>query len=329
MNASQGLYNPRYERDACGIGFVADVQGRSSRSMVETALYSLCRVRHRGAVAADSKSGDGAGLLLPLPADFFAAELHSDADPAFLGVAMTFSWPPGQTGHRTIVEEACHNEGIAVLGWREVPIELDRIGDQAKEIHPGIEQAILLRPVGVDTGEAERRCIRARKRSEKGCADAGIKVYFPSFSFLTITYKALVVADQLAEFYPDLARDNFTAPFAMFHQRFSTNTAPTWERAQPFRQTCHNGEINTIAGNINRMKAREGRLGKRNLLEEELLRPVIDEYGSDSAMLDNVLELLNREGRDITHAMAMLVPCAWEKLEDLDDEVRDFYRYHS
>ncbi|HVL51958.1 MAG TPA: glutamate synthase large subunit [Actinomycetota bacterium] len=329
LNAYQGLYNPRYERDACGIGFVADVQGRSSRSIVESALYSLCRVRHRGAVAADSKSGDGAGLLLPLPAQFFASELHSDADPAFIGVAMAFVWPPGTTGHRAIVEEACHHEGIGVLGWREVPMELDYIGDQARQIHPGIEQAILLRPVGVDTAEAERRCVRARKRSEKACQDSGIRLYFPSFSFLTITYKALVVADQLAEFYPDLARDNFTAPFAMFHQRFSTNTAPTWERAQPFRQSCHNGEINTIAGNINRMKAREGRLGKRNLLEEELLRPVIDENGSDSAMFDNVLELLNREGRDVTHAMAMLIPCAWEKLEDLDDEVRDFYRYHS
>ena len=250
-------------------------------------------------MAADSKSGDGAGILLPLPAQFFASELHSDADPAFIGVAMAFVWPPGQTGHRKIVEETCEREGIGVVGWREVPTELDYIGDQAKEIHPGIEQAILLRPVGVSTAEAERRCIRARKRAEKTCLDEGIRIYFPSFSFLTITYKALVVADQLAEFYPDLAQDNFTAPFAMFHQRFSTNTAPTWERAQPFRQSCHNGEINTIAGNINRMKAREGRLGKRNLLEEELLRPVIDENGSDSAMFDNVLELLNREGRDV------------------------------
>ena len=217
-------------------------------TIVASALYSLCRVRHRGAVAADNKSGDGAGLLLPLPRAFFAAEAGEGVDPAFIGVAMAFVWPPGETMHRAIVEEACHHEGIGMVGWREVPIDLDKIGEQAIAIHPGIEQAILLKPVGVDSNEAERRCVRARKRAEKGCQEAGIRIYFPSFSFRTITYKALVVADQLGEFYLDLAQESFQAPFTIFHQRFSTNTAPTWERAQPFRQSCHNGEINTIAG---------------------------------------------------------------------------------
>lgn len=323
-----GLYNPRFERDACGIGFVADVEGRSSRPIVESAVYSLCRVRHRGAVAADNKSGDGAGILVPLPTQFFAAQPGIEAGAEFLGVAQVFVWPPGQTAHRAIVEDACRQEGISVIRWREVPTDESVIGAQAQEIIPGIEQAILLRPVGADPAEVEKRCLRARKRAEKGCAEAEIRIYFPSFSFSTITYKALVVADHLADFYTDLAQDSFQAPFAIFHQRFSTNTAPAWERAQPFRQSCHNGEINTIAGNINRMRAREGRLGRRNLLDEELLRPVIDPEGSDSAMLDNVLELLNREGRGIAHSAAMLIPAAWENMQDIDDDVRDFYRYH-
>ncbi|HLF70032.1 MAG TPA: glutamate synthase central domain-containing protein, partial [Actinomycetota bacterium] len=247
--------------------------------------------------------------------------------PGFLGVAMTFSWDGGDK-HRGIIETACSREGIDVVAWREVPIDVGVLGEAAALSAPSIEQAILLRPIGVDKAEAERRCIRARKHAEKDCRDAGLRVYFPSFSFLTVTYKALCVADQLSSFYLDLAQPSFTAPFAIFHQRFSTNTLPTWERAQPFRTLCHNGEINTIQGNINRMRAREGRLGKRNLLEEELLRPVIDESGSDSAMLDNVVELLSTEGRDISHVMAMLVPAAWENAE-IEDEVRDFYRYHS
>ncbi|HEX2259843.1 MAG TPA: glutamate synthase large subunit [Actinomycetota bacterium] len=328
MRNSGGLHTPK-ERDACGIGFVADVEGRASRSIVESALYSLCRVRHRGAVASDSKTGDGAGLLLPLPRDFFADLAGDGVDPSFVGVAMAFVWPPGEKRHRDFVESGCRAEGIDILAWRKVPVDLDALGDQALECRPEIEQAILLKPVGVDTMEAERRCLRARKRAEKGCQEAGVRIYFPSFSFLTVTYKALCVADQLAGFYLDLGQDSVIAPFAIFHQRFSTNTAPSWERAQPFRQSCHNGEINTIQGNVNWMRAREGRLGRRNLLDEELLRPVIDENGSDSAMFDNVIELLNREGRDITHAVSMLIPAAWETLEELDDEVRDFYRYHS
>jgi glutamate synthase (ferredoxin) len=331
-----GLYDPRFERDACGIGFVADASGRASHGMVEAALDSLCRVRHRGAVAADTKTGDGAGLLVPLPHEFFAGEVSRLAnhpaetfDKGIVGVGFVFAWPAGQKAHRPIVEAACRAEGIDVIGWREVPTDINALGITAQEAAPAVEQALLLRPVGADWLGTESRCIRARKRSEKGCAEAGLRVYFPSFSFSTITYKALCVAEQLANFYPDLAAPSFAAPFAVFHQRFSTNTAPSWERAQPFRMLCHNGEINTIQGNVNRMKAREGRLGKRDLLQEELLRPVIDETGSDSAMLDNVIELLTWEGRDVRHTVAMLFPAAWETLTDIEDEVRDFYRYHA
>ncbi|HVE76030.1 MAG TPA: glutamate synthase large subunit [Actinomycetota bacterium] len=313
------------ERDACGVGFVADALGRSQRAIVESAIAALASVKHRGAVAADAQTGDGAGLLLPIPKAFFAA----GADAEFIGIAMCFSRGSTSEEHRPFVEEACHREGIGVISWRPVPIDPSVLGAGARDSLPSIEQAVLLRPVGADSIESERRCIRARKRAEKSAKEAGIELYFPSFSFRTVTYKALCVADQLSGFYRDLLEPGFTAPFAIFHQRFSTNTMPTWERAQPFRTLCHNGEINTIQGNVNRMRAREGRLGKRNLLEEELLRPVIDDEGSDSAMLDNVVELLHTEGRDIRHAVAMLVPAAWETLEDVEDEVRDFYRYHS
>ncbi|MGH2687598.1 MAG: glutamate synthase subunit alpha, partial [Actinomycetota bacterium] len=257
-------YDLRAERDACGIGFVADAGGRASRDMIETAIHSLCRVRHRGALASDAKTGDGAGLLLPLPGAFFARELRSlvpdapeapvDIDepgsgPSFVGVAMMFVWPEesrdGGAGHRAIVETACRTEGIDVVAWRPVPVDPEALGDAAKRSIPLIEQALILRPVGVTIKEAERRSVRARKVSEKECRDAGIKAYFPSFSFLTVTYKGLCVAEQLPEFYRDLADEAFVAPFAIFHQRFSTNTTPSWDRAQPFRMICHNGEINT------------------------------------------------------------------------------------
>jgi glutamate synthase (ferredoxin) len=328
-STNRDIFDPAHERDACGVGFVADVEGRASHSILETAVYSLCRVRHRGAVDADGKSGDGAGILTSLPADFFAAEaarMGTPGDPAFIGVAMTFVW---SDGHRSIIEDACRWEGIEVIGWREVPVDAETLGDRAKATQPVIEQALFLKPIGVDAAEAERRCVRARKRAEKACAGVGIRVYFPSFSFSTITYKGMCLADKLADFYLDLVDDRYKVPLAVFHQRFSTNTLPTWERTQPFRMLCHNGEINTIQGNVNRMRAREGRLGKINLLEEELLRPVIDTSGSDSAMLDNVLELLTREGRDVRHAAAMLIPAAWETLTDINDDVRDFYRYHA
>src|SRR6266436_5416259 len=325
---NRDIFDPAHERDACGVGFVADVEGRASHSILETAVYSLCRVRHRGAVDADGKSGDGAGILTSLPADFFAAEaarMGTPADPSFIGVAMTFVW---NEGHRRVIEEACRWEGIEVIGWREVPVDDETLGDRAKATQPVIEQALFLKPIGLNAAEAERRCVRARKRAEKACAEVGIRVYFPSFSFSTITYKGMCLADKLADFYLDLTDERYQVPLAIFHQRFSTNTLPTWERTQPFRMLCHNGEVNTIQGNVNRMRAREGRLGAGQPADEALLMPVIDERGSDSAMLDNALELLVRGGRDIREGLAMLVPEAWEGF-DVDPTVRDFYRYHA
>ncbi|MGH2683627.1 MAG: glutamate synthase-related protein [Actinomycetota bacterium] len=328
------------ELDACGIGFVADVTGRPSRDVVETAIRSLCRVQHRGAVAADALTGDGAGVLLPLPRRFLAREAGAlglrGCDPGRLGIAMVFDFElTAPSVLRRIVGTACRSEGLDVLGWRDVPVYPQLLGERARESMPRILQAFLSRHDDVPREEAEGRAFRARRRAERTVGEEGRRIYFPSLSFHTLVYKALVAADQLGEFYPDLADPLLEAWFAIFHQRYSTNTTPTWERAQPFRMLCHNGEINTIAGNVNRMRSREGRLGKRSLLDEEVLRPVVDESGSDSAMLDNVVELLVREGedpgpgRDVGHAIAMLVPAAWEGDQRIGSEVRDFYRWHA
>jgi glutamate synthase (ferredoxin) len=304
------------ERDACGIGFVADAQGRPSRAIVEAAIGALCRVVHRGAVAADALTGDGAGILAPIPHGIFGGA----------GVAMVFAGPSGEP--LRIVEEAALAEGLRDLRWREAPVDPAALGDFARSVMPRIMQLTFTTDHD-DPDERERRCFRARRRAERESARQRMRLYIPSWSFHTITYKALSVATQLASFYLDLADPAFEAPFAIFHQRYSTNTRPSWERAQPFRFLCHNGEINAIQGNVNWMRTREGRLGADALASAELLHPLVDESGSDSAMLDNAVELLVRGGRDVRHAMQMLVPDFWEKRADLDPEVREFYRYHA
>jgi glutamate synthase domain-containing protein 2/glutamate synthase domain-containing protein 1/glutamate synthase domain-containing protein 3 len=304
------LYDPTRERDACGIGFVADAQGRGGREIVDLALEALRRVRHRGALAADRRTGDGAGLLLPIPRTLLPRP--------WSGLAMVFL---RDDAARSQLEDACAAEGLEPLGWRVVPTDVEALGEAARATAPRIEQLVVARPLGLSIDEAERLAYRARKRAERVEG-----AYVCSLSFRTVTYKALCAADQLGSFYPDLEDPAVTAAFAVFHQRFSTNTTPSWERAQPFRLLCHNGEINAIQGNVNWMRARQARLGSA---DDALLAPVIDERGSDSAMLDNALELLVRHGRDPRHAAAMLVPEAWEGNPELDEDVRAFYRYHA
>jgi glutamate synthase (ferredoxin) len=322
------LYDPiRAERDACGIGFVADSAGRSSRATVDAALDALCRVKHRGAVAADALTGDGAGLLLPLPRAILAQE--SGADPDALGVAMVFMDPDGVPGARAAVEEACAAEGVETAGWRPVPVDHAALGDRARRCAPVIEQAMLVRAADEDPDAAERRAFRVRRRAENISRTRQLGLYVASLSFRTVTYKALCAADQLASFYADLADERFEAWFAIFHQRYSTNTTPTWERAQPFRFLAHNGEINTIRGNVALMRAREGHFGSDDLAPEDLLRPVVDVSNSDSGILDEALELLVRGGRGLDHSVAMLVPPAWEDVGDVDPRLRDFFRYHA
>jgi glutamate synthase (ferredoxin) len=291
-------FGPTQERDACGIGFVADSRGRASREIVDTLLEGLHNVRHRGATAGDRKTGDGAGVLLPL----------AEGSP---GVAMVFLRDETARG---AIEDACRAEGIEPLEWREVPVDTDALGANALASMPRIEQLYL-------RGGDETRAYRARRRAERTPG-----AYIASLSFRTVTYKALCAAEELGRFYTDLSDPSLAVPFGIFHQRFSTNTEPSWERAQPFRLLCHNGEINAIQGNVNWMRAREGNFGSD---DDELLHPVCDESGSDSAMLDNALELLVRYGRDVRHALTMLVPEAWDGNPELDPKLRDYYRYHS
>jgi glutamate synthase domain-containing protein 2/glutamate synthase domain-containing protein 1/glutamate synthase domain-containing protein 3 len=292
--------NLRPERDACGIGFFADATGHASRAILDGVLEGLARLRHRGAVAADRRTGDGAGVLLPIPPALVPA--------AWCGLAMVFL---REESARDAIEEACTAEGIGLGGWRDVPVVPDALGEEGRASMPRIEQLVLLQPLSTTLDEAEARAHRARRRAERAGG-----AYIASLSFRTVTYKALCAADQLAAFYPDLVDSALAVPFGVFHQRFSTNTAPSWERAQPFRLLCHNGEINAIDGNLNWMRA-------RGLGDE------IGAGGSDSSMLDNALELLVRGGRDVRHAMAMLLPEAWQGNPQLDEDVRSFYRYHS
>jgi glutamate synthase (ferredoxin) len=333
-------YSPareRHEIDACGIGFVADEAGRDAREIVELALTGLACVRHRGAVAADGLSGDGAGILAPLPRAFFArvfAEPLGRPLPANrLGLVFAFLDLDDDVARKVAKEavvEACDAEGIELAGWREVPIDESHLGAAALAELPALVQGALVRPEGLDDVEAERRAYRARRRAEARCREQGVRHYFASWSFSTVTYKALVISDRLDAFYPDLAADDFSAAHAVFHSRFSTNTMPAWERAQPFRNLCHNGEINTVEGNERRMNAR-GVLGAEaaGLGGEELLRPLFDHHDSDSGKLDATLELVLRGGRDVRHAVSMLIPEAWEGSRDLDPDVRDYFRYHA
>ncbi|MBW3610328.1 MAG: glutamate synthase large subunit [Actinobacteria bacterium] len=325
---------PRPEQDACGIGFVADAAGRPSRSIVAAALGGLACVKHRGALAADARSADGSGLLVPIPAAVFGKG-H--------GVASLFVRGDDP---RAAIEAAAGAEGIEVVDWRTPPTDDDHLGDQARACRPQMLQVVFR--TGAATAEpsssgngsrgngsrapdrtdqdTERRAYRFRRRIEATTDD----VYVVSCSSRTIVYKGLAAADALADFYPDLADERFAGHFAVFHQRFSTNTAPSWERAQPFRMMCHNGEINAIQGNEHRMMARAV-LGtaEAGLGPEELFRPVLDHHDSDSGKLDSAVELLVRGGRDIRHAMAMLVPEAWENARDLEPDLRSFYRYHA
>ena len=322
-NPWTGRSPARFDRDACGIGLVADLEGRASRALLDSALVGLACVRHRGAVAADGVSGDGAGILLPIPQTFFgrvareAGLLVPDGSP--LGVVTAFLDGADDDARRIAeqaVADACAAEHLVLLGWRPMPTDDTLLGVAARRSAPYFTQAILAVPAGEaasDAAEIERRCFRARRRAEGACRAAGVRHYFASWSFATVVYKALVMSDGLSGFYPDLAASDFDAPLVVFHSRFSTNTTPAWERAQPFRYLCHNGEINTLRGNEHRMAAR-GRLGtdEAGLGPEDLFSPLLDPEDSDSGKLDAAVELLVAGGRDVRHAVAMLVPEAWE-----------------
>ncbi|MBX6753933.1 MAG: glutamate synthase subunit alpha, partial [Thermorudis peleae] len=335
--AKAPLYRPEYEHDACGTGFVADLSGVPSHRIVAYALEAVVNLTHRGAVDADAKTGDGAGITIQLPRKLLAREVArltgQTIDPAVLAAGLVFL--PQQPEAAAALQEECAAaiaaEGLTFLGWRVVPVNPDVLGQKARETMPTIRHLLVARPERMEPMEFERRLYLARRRTERFAKERGISDFFvPSLSCRTLVYKGLFVARDLAGFYLDLQDPELESALALFHQRYSTNTFPTWHLAQPFRRLAHNGEINTLQGNRNWMRAREPELCS-DLWGERIrdLLPVIEPTGSDSLSLDNVLELLELSGRELLHAVAMLVPAAWEHMPHLDEALRGFYAYHA
>ncbi len=327
---------PYHQHDACGIGFVADSAGRRSHRVLMLAIEALSRMAHRGAVAADGRTSDGVGLLTQIPYPLFKRELVKEGiapeKPRDIAVGMFFL-PVDEARRRqamAVVEEELGALGTPLKLWRRVPTNPEVLGEIARSAEPAIWQGLLIRPRGVGEDEFERTLYRARRRIEKAWEAAGLEAYAVSLSSRTLVYKGLMLARDLADYYPDLADPYYQTSLALFHQRYSTNTFPAWRLAQPFRYLAQNGEINTLQGNVNWMKAREPELISHYWGEAlEDLKPVIDESGSDSAILDNVFELLVQSGRDPLHAMMMLVPEAYENVADVEPEVRAFFEYHA
>ncbi|MCO6449359.1 MAG: glutamate synthase large subunit [Caldilineales bacterium] len=324
------LYHPSFEHDACGVGFIADIPGRRSHEIVSLAVEALANLEHRGGVAADAGTGDGAGLLTQIPIAFFGRQLGLEQlKYGDLAVGMFFADRQRQPyDWQTVVERELKVVGLDVLLWRRVPHNLDALGRVANETRPDIWQVFVQRPDFLDRGDAfEKVLYLARRAIEAEALAADVDLYVSSFSSRTIVYKGLMLGSQLANFYPDLAEPEFRSAIALFHQRYATNTFPNWKRAQPFRMLAHNGEINTIQGNVNWMSARERSLS--DTAWGQAISPIIDTDGSDSAMLDNAAEALVRSGRELRHVLMMLQPEAWEDVSDLPQSRRDFYRYHA
>lgn len=338
----QGLYDPRFEHDACGIGFVAHLEGRRSHRVLQMGLEALANHAHRGAVADDRKTGDGAGILTQLPHEFFHRELRRmGCEPppvADLAVGQLYLFRQDEADRwraKEVIREVCAEFKLEVLTFRSVPVIDTALGRRAESTRPWMEQVFIRRTAeACGAGdEFERLLYLVRKTIINRGQSKGVqRLYIASLSNRTIVYKGLVLAQELAHFYPDLSDEDYQTAIAVFHQRYSTNTFPTWERAQPFRLLCHNGEINTLQGNENWMHARESDLAHPVWAgNETLLRPVLWRSGSDSGKLDNGLELLVRSGRDIRHALLMMIPKAWERMPETEvtPERRAFYQYHS
>ncbi len=339
LPARQGLYDPRYEHDACGIGFVANIKGRASHKIIEQGVEVLVNLTHRGACGCDPETGDGAGLLLQIPHGFFlkqAASLgFSLPGPGAYGVGMIFVAPDHAKTRRAqqMVEEVVQAEGLRLLAWRRVPTNAKAIGWLARESEPHVYQAFIAQADGPQlSGDAfERKLFITRKRTEQEARNQRLERFYPvSISSRTICYKGLLLAPQIFDYYPDLGDSDFQSAVALIHQRFSTNTFPTWERAQPFRYLAHNGEINTVRGNANWMRAREATLESELFgSDAEKIKPIIDETGSDSTQIDNALELLIQSGRSIAHSFMMLIPEAWSSHEHMQAYKKEFYEYHA
>ncbi len=328
--AAAGLYDPRFEHDACGVGFVADLSGRGGHDVVARALRVLCNLEHRGAQGGDPGTGDGAGILTQIPDEFFRASCGFELPEAGAYAAgMAFF-----SAERHLVTPALARlaaaEGLTILGWREVPFDITACGDGARAVLPDVLQMFVAGAEGQRGLELERMAFCLRKRAEH---EAG--VYFASLSARTIVYKGMLSAPQLGPFYPDLSDPRYGSALALVHSRFSTNTFPSWPLAHPYRYVAHNGEINTVRGNRNWMRAREAMLASdliphsRDGRGIERLFPVLNEEGSDSASFDECLELLHMGGRSLPHAVLMMIPEPWENHEEMTPERRAFYQFHA
>jgi glutamate synthase (NADPH) large chain len=338
----QGLYHPSHEHDACGIGFVANIKGHKSHDIIEKGIQILINLTHRGACGCDPETGDGAGLLIQIPHKFFAREAATLGftlpAPGEYGVGMVFLpvEPHQRLQTEGIIERIVKEEGLRLLGWRDTPIEGSAIGRIARASQPYIEQIFVKRgedSKAITTDQLERKLYVVRKRAEAEVAatdmdDRGM-FSIPSLSARTIIYKGLLLAPQIANFYKELSDSDVTSALCLVHQRFSTNTFPTWHLAHPFHYVAHNGEINTVKGNTNWMHARQTVL-ESDLFGEHIgkLFPIIQPGGSDSSAFDNAVELLVQAGRSLPHAMAMLIPEAWDNNPHIDAGKKAFYEYH-
>ncbi|MDP1630734.1 MAG: glutamate synthase large subunit [Caulobacter sp.] len=330
-------YDPASERDACGVGLVCAIDGKPRREVVELAIKALKAVWHRGAVDADGKTGDGAGILLSVPQDFFAAQVGNTGHtlrPGPIAVGQIFlprTDLSAQEAARTIVESEALRFGFYIYGWRQVPVDTSVIGEKANATRPEIEQIMLSPPPGLEGEALERALYLCRKRIEKKVAASAINdFYICSLSARSLIYKGMFLAQNIDDFYPDLRDERFSAAVAIFHQRYSTNTFPQWRLAQPLRMLAHNGEINTLKGNVNWMKSHEIRMAAQAFGEfGDDVKPVIQPGASDSAALDNTFEILVRAGRDAPMAKALLMPEAWATMTDaqMKPEHRALYAY--
>jgi glutamate synthase domain-containing protein 2/glutamate synthase domain-containing protein 1/glutamate synthase domain-containing protein 3 len=337
----QGLYDPANEHDSCGVGFVCNVDGKRTHKIIDNAVNVLEHMSHRGAVGADPRTGDGAGILIQIPHDFYkrvcASENIELPEAGDYGTGIIFL--PVDEDDRKACEKALEDQvrecGLEVLGWRQVPVDDSSLGEGARETQPVVRQIFIGRSDATEKGlPFERKLYVIRKAVENRVFSSEVTqkdfFYITNLSSRTVSYKGLLMPEQVRSYYPDLSEKDLVSGLALVHSRYSTNTFPTWDLAQPFRFLAHNGEINTLRGNMNWMKARETLLASELFGEDiEKLKPVLAEGKSDSAIIDNALELLVLSGRSLPHVMMMLVPGAWENDQMMDRELRDFYRFHA
>ncbi|MEW5758947.1 MAG: glutamate synthase large subunit [Candidatus Omnitrophota bacterium] len=335
-----GLYDRRFEHDACGVGFVCDIKGRKSHDIIQKGIEVLRRLSHRGAVGADPKTGDGAGILIQIPDEFLRKECAKlkISLPEFGNYGVGLVFLPQDDKERKFCldafEKIIKQEKEKLLGFREIEVDSSIIGKTAQNTQPKISQIFIEKSENVKKGlDFERKLYLIRKQVENIICASTIRqkdfFYITNISSQTLIYKGLLMPDQVDGFFPELKDESLTSSLCLVHSRYSTNTFPTWDLAQPFRYLAHNGEINTLRGNINWMQAREGLLKSIFFNKDiEKLKPVIVPGGSDSAVIDNVFELLFLSGRSLSHVMSMLIPSAWEQNKELNSELKNFYKYH-